>query len=38
VATWDPASKDYMIERGEYKLYAGPDSVTESVVVPFVIS
>jgi beta-glucosidase len=38
VATWDPATKDYMIERGEYQLYVGPDSVTESIVIPFVIS
>ena len=37
LATWDPVSKDYMIETGQYNLIVGEDSATENIVAPLTI-
>ena len=38
LATWDPVSKDYMIETGQYNLIVGEDSATENIVAPLTIA
>lgn len=38
LATWDPATKDYIIETGQYSLIVGEDSATENIVVPLTVT
>ena len=37
LATWDPATKDYIIEVGQYSLIIGEDSATENIVVALTV-
>jgi beta-glucosidase len=38
LATWDPATKDYIIETGQYSLIVGENSATENIVVPLAVA